>query len=153
MGELPSASNERDRQTVNIEGLNIDIYRLIPFIDGMKTENVDISSLAKFDRDAKYFTDANGNGLSPREIIEEYQRTPDFNEIIKNHPEWSQEIERVKKANYVEHPILFFEDNLLDGAHRLTRALIDGVKEVRVKKLSREYIEKNIEAVKFLEQG
>ncbi len=149
--ELPSASNEKNRQTVNVNGLNIDIYRLVPFIDGMETQSFDVDSLTETDKDAKYFTDANGNGLSLKEIIEEYRRTPDFDEIIKNHPEWRGEIERVKKADYTNHPIIFLEHDLLDGAHRLTKALIDGVKEVRAKRLSKEYIERNIEHVKFLE--
>src|SRR5688500_16631139 len=100
MGELPRASNESNRQTVNVDGLEVDIYRLIPFIEGMETESINIESLIEFDRKAKYF-----NGLSPQEIIEEYQRTPNFDEIIENHPDWRIEVERVRDANYAEHPI------------------------------------------------
>ena len=74
MGELPLQSNEKYSQTVSLEGIgNVDIYRLISFTENLATENLNIenmdTALAEPFLDSPYW-----NGLTPREIIDEYQK-------------------------------------------------------------------------------
>lgn len=57
-----------------------------------------------------------------------------MDKINAKHPEWSKHIDEIKKADYKNHPIILIGDTVVDGMHRLTKAWIDGVDKVKVRR-------------------
>jgi hypothetical protein len=51
--------------------------------------------------------------------------------------DWAQHIRRVQNADYTTYPLLVIGDNqIVDGMHRLTKAWIDQVPEVTIRKIA-----------------
>ena len=84
-------------------------------------------------KEYKCWGEENNPSIGPYEIVQAYQKTPDFDELIKNHPEWEREIEKIKKADYQTYPLVLIGEKVVDGMHRLTKAWIDGMTKINVK--------------------
>ena len=136
---IPKESRQGDAHTADFGEHKIDVYKLIHLSGALEKETVPISELEKFKYN-NYWKDANNNWLGPQQILDEvnkYQGNPDWNEIITNHPEWEDEIKKILKADYKKHPIIIVEGIVIDGMHRLTKAWIDKVDIVEVKRFQK----------------
>lgn len=135
--ELPKESRLGDTHTADFGEHISDVYKLINLAGQLKVEEIDIPSLENF-KENKYWIEKDGKStLGAYEIVQEYVKNPDFDKIIKNHPEWQEEIEKIKKADYENYPIILIGDVVIDGMHRLTEAWISGASKIKVKKFEK----------------
>jgi len=135
MGELLKQSVEGDKHTADFEGHTIDVFKLINLAESLEVEDVELDGLQDCIDNNKNWHDKNGNWLGAREIVDEAKKyNGNLDKVIANYPEWQDEIEKIKQADYQTHPLLFIGDNIIDGMHRLTKAWIDGAGVIRVKR-------------------
>lgn len=131
--ELPKESRGGDKHAADFGDHKLDVYKLIHLAEQLKEETIDLDDLGG-NLYGMYQKDANDQWLGPRQFIEAYKATPDFDAIIEKHPEWSYEIGKLRNTDYEGYPILLIGDTVIDGMHRLTKAYIEGAKTIRVKK-------------------
>lgn len=134
--ELPKESKPGDSHTADFEGYTIDVFKLIELSKEIAAEEIDIQSLEKF-RQNCYWHDRNGNWISPGEIIDEAEKHEDglvWDNMAANRPEWEDEIRKIQAADYKSYPIILIGNYVIDGIHRLTKAWIDGVNTLQVKR-------------------
>ena len=118
----------------------VDVYRLIHLAESLPEEDV---STVKFEEatSENSWRDKNGNPLSPKQMLAELTysgEAPNWNALAQNRPAWQDEIEKIKNADYATHPIIVIEENIvIDGMHRLTRALAEKAPIIRVKRFSK----------------
>jgi glutaredoxin len=137
--ELPKESTEGNEHTADFGEHKIDVYKLIEASKSLETEEVDIESLKNF-RDNSYWYDTNGNWIQPGQIIDamkQYDYATGWDRIIEEHPEWKEEVEKIKKADYEKYPIILIGDIIIDGIHRLTKACIEGRAQIKVKRFDK----------------
>ena len=134
---LPKESTESDRNTAMFDDILYDVYKLMHYAESMNEETVPIDSLAR-NKFGKYWRPIEGELFGAYHILsvtEKYHGQPEWDEIMKEHPEWVNIINRIRNANYQSYPILIVGKNsVIDGMKRLTKAWIDGVAEVKVKR-------------------
>ena len=115
--------------------LTVDIYKLIHLSEVVPVQIVPISTLASQAND-DCWNDSLGNKIGPHRIMMALADGKlSWAELLRDRPEWQTHVEGVRDANYEKYPLLVVEDNqIADGMHRLTKALIDKVTEIKVKR-------------------
>jgi len=137
--ELPERDSEApqvtSRHTARHEGKLYDVHTLIEFSKDLPEEVTLIEQFGDL-RDHKYWHDKKGNWVGPSDIItlaEQHGRNWDA--MLSAKEEWAEHTASVRDANYEGYPLLVVgKDTVIDGMHRLTKAWIDHVREVRVKR-------------------
>lgn len=74
-------------------------------------------STPKIDLSFKGWQDDKGDSYSP-------------NDVLKNPSKYPDDYDRIVNAN-LKHPILLTETFIIDGVHRITHAIINGIKSIR----------------------
>lgn len=95
--------------------------------------------------EGKYWKDSDGKDIGPSDLLEAYRELGDWEAVRLAHPGWEKHIAKVERVNY-QIPVLVYEGNLIDGIHRLTKALVEGATSLPMKVLpglptEAEYIE------------
>lgn len=107
-----------------------DIFALEKFAEGFPIETVQLDLL----KDAvasgnTYWHDANGEMFGPAELLKDWPAS-------EKNPLWTSHIENIKNAD-LNHPIWLTSDGVVfDGMHRLTRAFVDGAKEINIRRFN-----------------
>ena len=133
--ELPPESTEGFSHFAYINGKVYDVYKLIELA---KTIEPKIIPTATFDnkKGGKFWNVEGEQRIGPSDIITtlEGDEKIDWDNLVKKHPEWEEHIESIKNADYDKYPIMYTEKDLVvDGMHRLTKAWIDKVEELKAK--------------------
>jgi hypothetical protein len=106
-----------------------DVYKLIKYAENTRAIKIEVIDLVEnFDKPC--WTDKNGKKISPRKIINAFLETQSWAEVESAHPEWSKHIKQIKRADYVNHPILIYNYKIVDGMHRLTRSFLEKASEI-----------------------
>jgi len=134
---LPKESVPGDRHTADHGEKTIDVYKLIHLSESLPIKSVSLEELhdTKFS-DADWI-DKNGKRFGPRQIIEaveKYKGDPDWDEVSREHPEWADDIEEIRNADYINHPIILIGSAVIDGMHRVTKAWVQGAKNVNARR-------------------
>jgi len=105
-----------------------DIYALRNYAESLPVEIIPIESLSEaVGPEYTYWLDQNGVMFGPSEILKDW-------EVAQSNPLWQEHISKLKRVN-IDTPIWLAPDGtVFDGVHRLTRAFIEGVKEIKVRK-------------------
>jgi hypothetical protein len=139
MKELPKESTLDDNHIADSGDRKIDIYKLIHLSESIPEETVNIRGLENA-MDENCWQDKNGNQLFPRRILEEVAMVGgdlNWRAIIQRHPEWEDEIQKIESADYTDHPLIVIGENtVIDGAHRLAKALAEKAQNIRIKRFS-----------------
>lgn len=133
---LPEASKPFDYHTADYGDKMVDVYKLIKMAESLPIEEVKMETLNYF-KTNNYWKDKNGNQISPAQIINEAAKSsgvPDWEQIVNEHPEWEKEITKVQNADYNNFPIILVDNEIMDGAHRLTKAFIDKLASIKAKR-------------------
>lgn len=81
----------------------------------------------------KYWKDSNGNSIGPNDLLAAFEENKrDWSKVAEAHPEWSEHIAKTMRVNY-EMPVLVHDGNLIDGIHRLTKALSENSPTLPIK--------------------
>ena len=107
-----------------------DILILKSFSEEIPIENVLTETL----RDAvaegnTYWLDTEGKMFGPAEILRDW-------DAAQHNPLWTEHIESIKHAD-LDNPLWIAPNGFVfDGMHRLTKAFIEGVKEIKVRRFT-----------------
>lgn len=75
---------------------------------------------------SKYWRTSSGESIGPSDLLAAYTETRDWMQVIEQHPTWKEHVEKVLAADkHQEYPVLLYQGTLIDGIHRLTRAVAD----------------------------
>jgi len=136
---FPKESVEGNINTAMYGDTVYDVYKLIHHAESLKEEIVPLDSL-EGNKNGNYWHDKEGEWLGPHHLlsaIEKYHGQPNWDEIEREHPGWAETIIKIKNADYQSYPILVVgESDVIDGMNRLTKAWIDGVKDIKVKRFN-----------------
>lgn len=131
----PEERQVTSRHTASHEGILYNVYDLIEKSESLPAEDVPIELFESL-KENKYWIDEKEKWLGPSDILtlaEEHQKN--WNAMVQTKPDWKKHIESVRDAEYEKYPLLLIgERDVIDGMHRLTRAWIDDVKELRIKR-------------------
>lgn len=134
--ELPPESVEGFTHTADINGKVYDVYKLIELAKAIKPKIVP-TALFDNNKGSKFWITQEGQHIGPSDIINalgESVEDIDWDDLRKKHPEWEEHIESIRNADYERHPIMYTQKDLIvDGMHRLTKAWIDKVEEIKAK--------------------
>ncbi len=137
-GELPRESRPGHSHTSDFGEHKLDVYKLIHLAEKLDSEVVDISSLEHHKNDDCWH-DENGNWIGPYTLIAlAKQCDGDFHKMVEGQNKFMiKEIEKVEKADYEKYSLILIGNQLVDGMHRLTKAWIDGVGEIKIKRFEK----------------
>ncbi len=137
--ELPTESSTGDHHIADFGDQKVDVYKLIHLAKLVPEESVPTAGLEGAMHD-NMWEDGHGSPLTPQQLLAELTYlgdSPQWDALAQNHPEWQDEIEKIKNADYAAHPLIVIGENtVLDGAHRLTKALAEKAQTIRIKRFS-----------------
>ncbi|MDP2669347.1 MAG: hypothetical protein Q8P07_06010 [bacterium] len=115
-------------ETSRIGNTIIDVEVLVKFAENIPVETAQIKLFENAIGENQYYWDAeDGTHIGPFEILKDW-------EAAQKNSLWVKHIESIKNAN-LDNPIWVSSDGIVfDGMHRLTRAFIDGAKEIKVRR-------------------
>ncbi|MBI2023158.1 methyltransferase domain-containing protein [Candidatus Giovannonibacteria bacterium] len=115
-------------ETSRIGNTLIDVEALNKFAENLPIETVSVDSLKDYVSEGNtYWAAEDSSKLGPYQILQDW-------EAAQKNPLWAKHIESIKNAN-LDNPIWISPDGIVfDGMHRLTRAFIDGAKEIKVRR-------------------
>lgn len=119
--------------TTTVFGKRYNVFTLWEFARQLPVETVSVSLFDKYREE----TDCWGN-LGPKNLLGLVSLYGvHYNTMVLAQPSWASHIRRVQYCSN-EYPLLVLgEDDVLDGMHRLTRAWIDGIQEIKIQRFLR----------------
>lgn len=134
---LPQESIKGDAHTAEYGNQIYDIYKLIHLSEHLPEEGVPLERLSHM-QDGNYWKDEKGEWLGPHHILaaaKKYHGDIDWSQIIQDNPDWATELEKIRNSDYRTNPLLVIgEDFVIDGMHRLTKALLENASEIKIKR-------------------
>ena len=134
--ELPKESSEGFTHMADINGKIYDVYKLIELAKTIEPKMVPIATFDN-NKESTFWNAADGSRIEPSDIIDaigENTESVDWENLIKKYPDWEEHIESIRNADYEKHPILYtHKDVVVDGMHRLTKAWIDKIEEIKTR--------------------
>lgn len=125
--EIPFESTHGDSHISRFNDIRYDVYKLIHATESLPVTSV-ATSLFEEGLSDEGWTDKRGKRVSTRAVID----------VIKEYgyagartarPELSQHIRQIEEADY-SYPVRIYDDRIIDGWHRLAKAIIEGTKEI-----------------------
>jgi hypothetical protein len=136
MHPLPLASTAHNSHTLSLgDGKEYDVYRLIQYAQGVTPIEMRTAFLKTKLLSEECWTDVNERRFSPLALLTAYTTHRSWDETMKHHPAWCEHIEKTKKADY-RFPILMYQDEVIDGTHRIIRASTENIAALPVRVLS-----------------
>ena len=105
-----------------------DAEKLNQFAEALPEETLPLDSFTEaIDEDHTYWIDQEGNPLGPADILRDWQRA-------QENPAWAEHIAIIRGAN-LNRPIWIHKESrqVINGVHRLTRAFLDRLPEIKAK--------------------
>jgi hypothetical protein len=128
---LPKESTLGANHTLHHNGLEVDVYKLVHATQEIPVVVVPIEKYTD-DLNDQCWTDDQGKRVSPNEVIEAYRIAGDAESAIAARPELSQHIRKIDTSDY-SFPVLVFESKVIDGMHRLAKAVMERQTSIKVK--------------------
>ncbi|MCX6780628.1 MAG: hypothetical protein NT003_00700 [Candidatus Magasanikbacteria bacterium] len=122
-----------------IDGRTYDVRKLESSAALLPTNHFDLTKWNTLQSviDGKYWNDTNGAALGPKDLIEAYGTSEsNWSEVLKKHPSWSEHVAKIQRVSY-QTPVLVYKGNIIDGIHRLTKALLENAASIPYKNLDR----------------
>jgi hypothetical protein len=132
---LPKESIPGFAHTFSSNGKRYDVYKLICLAEKILTINIKLSDIKSKKLEKTLWTDNNENKISPKDFIDAYNENGSWKNVEKIHPEWSNHIKRIEETDY-NHPFIMYEYDIIDGIHRLVKAITDRVESIPIKVLN-----------------
>lgn len=108
-----------------------DVIKMREYMATFPVEEVNVADyMWMLDKSHKYWDDINGNPIGPADLLEDW-------EMAQSKPEWEEHVYSIKNAQLDKYPIWICNvpddkdpsmrvNVIIDGVHRLTRAVLDG---------------------------
>jgi len=115
------------------EGKAYDVFALIHEANNIPVEEINPNEIES-SLDNECWDDLSGKIIKPREVMDILARSSDWEEVGREYPDLKEHIEKIRNADY-SHPILLSPEGiLLDGVHRLIKALLEKAQKIPVRK-------------------
>ncbi|KKT01288.1 MAG: hypothetical protein UW07_C0040G0013 [Candidatus Nomurabacteria bacterium GW2011_GWF2_43_8] len=122
----------KDDHVFSSNGLEVDVYRLIHLAENVPVVEVSVEELSRALRESCW-SDENGKRISPTKVMKKYEEANrNVESIHKQYPEIAKHVRQIIHAD-LSHPIILFEGRVVDGIHRLTKAVLQGDRTVKAK--------------------
>lgn len=133
---LEKISEQSVKRTARVDGATIDVDRLIASASEFPEERVPAENLLDFGSHDRGWSTTEGDIIGPKQIIQLAEmHQADFEQMIGAQPTWKEHICRVRDAD-LDVPILITtEGSLIDGAHRVTKMLIEHRGDIVVRRV------------------
>jgi hypothetical protein len=118
--------------TFSIDDKKYDVYKLIHLTEQIQQTDIQLSNFKSEKIEKNMWTDNKGKKFSPNELITAYIKYTTWQEVEKNYPEWSNHIKKIKNVDY-NTPVLIYENDIIDGMHRLVKAILDKAESIPAK--------------------
>ncbi|MBI5457744.1 hypothetical protein HY971_03400 [Candidatus Kaiserbacteria bacterium] len=128
---IPARSVPGNTHSAEHRGMNIDVYRLIHLAENVAAEEMAISNLLPQMGDFCW-TDELGK-ITP-EFVVQILREEGFERSTSRYPSLSHHIHQIQIADY-SFPIILYQGSIIDGMHRLAKAVIENQTAIKVKNL------------------
>ncbi len=135
MKNLPFESTDKDAHKLTVEGKSYDVYKLIRLTSHTEHVEMKISTLEPQILN-KCWKDSCQKDFSPRDLLSAYRTLGTWEAVAGEHPTWSDHIRRINQADR-RYPLLLYQGDVVDGTHRLIRALVEGVENISAKILDK----------------
>ncbi len=122
---LPIESTSGDSHTRTLNEHRYDVYKLIDLARSFGSAEISVASIDRSAFEDRCWDDTNERLFSPNELLDSYRSLGSWNAVEAVHPEWKEHTKRVEGAD-LAHPILIYKDEVIDGMHRLVKALSEG---------------------------
>ncbi len=134
--EFPKESVPGDVHTLSRDGgfNDYDVYKLIEITKNLPTVELDVNLLDNMALDDMCWIDSYENRMAPRELLLAARKFPKIEDLLNEHHEWAYHIRKLEKAD-CSYPVLVLEGEVIDGMHRLVKALLNGYKTIPAKVL------------------
>ncbi len=84
---------------------------------------------------SKHWNTTDGESIGPSDLLDAFEQSGrDWQRVKEDHPEWSVHVDKVMGVDY-QIPSLLHDGHLIDGVHRLTKALSENAQTLPVKDL------------------
>lgn len=130
--EFPESHQEQivhtRKETTEVDGQYYDVDMLKTYAEELPIETLPLSSLAELVSEHHQYWDIDdGTSIGPYEILKNW-------DMAQRNPLWEAHVASIKQAR-LDNPIWIYRPTgmVFDGAHRLTRAFLDGKDTIKVR--------------------
>ncbi len=124
----PDQLVQTKRHTAEFDGRQYDVYKLIAASESLPVQRFDLSdrSLLKDILKGRYWNDANGESIGPSDLLEAFEQNHrDWKTVCEIYPAWTEHVKKIMHSD-TQFPILLHRRVIIDGMHRLTKAISEG---------------------------
>lgn len=125
------------RHTAEYDGKVINIDKLIALAESMPNKDVPIERFQTC-LEQNYWFDIQGQWIGPSDIVNACRGDAaviNWGRAIEQNPTLAHEIEKVRSAE-LTYPILVINDTVIDGMHRLTKAVLENRSTICIRSFS-----------------
>jgi hypothetical protein len=118
-------------------GLNYDVRKLEAIAQSLPDKTFDLADSRSLEPiiEGKYWKDTEGASIGPSDLISAFHENGrNWQQVLAGHPTWSEHVAKLRRVSYAT-PVLVYKGHVIDGIHRLTKALCDGVEGIPFKEL------------------
>ncbi len=130
---LPCRSTLADNHIFYIGSEAYDVYKIIRHAAPIVPIIMEASALERsIVKTEVCWIDDNAGWFPSTMILNAYRRMGTWEGVLEQHPEWMGHIKSIKQADYT-HPLLMYNNEIIDGNHRALHALVDKAPTVMIK--------------------
>lgn len=136
---MPTESTPGDVHGFDYERNVYDAYRINALAESMPEEVVSVDAL-KGQLEHVQWSDKEGKAITPQELLslvqkESKQEKIDWERLKEIYPNLEDHFARLERVDWENRPIsIVGEDHVIDGMHRLAKAVIEGSETIKVKR-------------------
>ena len=131
---FPKESLFGDAHTLILGDKEYDVYKLIDYTREIVPVETRVETLKNQLSAEQTWSDSNNQTFSSKDLLTAYTELGSWEALELAHPEWTDHINKTKTADY-RYPIILYKGELMDGTHRLVRAIIEKVEHIPVRNL------------------
>ncbi|MEN9613840.1 MAG: hypothetical protein RLZZ347_147 [Candidatus Parcubacteria bacterium] len=132
---FPTESVPNDAHVFTLNDKEYDVYKLIDYANGLETVQLELATLREQVFGEKCWDGTNSITFSPKDLLDCYVSLGSWEAVRSTHPEWSEHIDKTTRAEY-RFPILMYNGAIIDGMHRLIRAITEKAPTIPAKILN-----------------
>ena len=125
---IPVRSEPGNEHTAEHDGLLIDVFKLIHMVQDFPRQEVKISDLMHQMEDLCW-TDEHGK-ISP-EFVVIILKEEGYGKATGRYPSLAEHINKIKNSDY-SFPLIAYRGRIIDGMHRLAKAVLENQTSIRV---------------------
>ena len=126
MSDFPSESTLHDTHILFLGFGTYDVFKLIRLTSHIVPAEKKVSDLDKLVPSEHWWIDDDDEIMSPKMFLDEFRRLGSWEALAEAHPPWSAHIAKTRSVD-CRHPVLIYQGEVIDGMHRVIRAVIEGM--------------------------